>query len=184
MRESIERSIEVKRAILNNEQLLSDLERAIAHISSAFKEGNKILVAGNGGSAADAQHFAAELVADFIKGQKAYPVIALTTDTSILTAWSNDHEFNSVFARQIEALGKKGDIFFAISTSGNSKNLIKAAKQAKQMGFKTIGLLGKGGGQLKDLSDIALIMPSDNTPRIQEAHIMLIHIICEAIVKT
>jgi D-sedoheptulose 7-phosphate isomerase len=142
------------------------------------------LIAGNGGSAADAQHFAGEIVGRFKKERKGYPAIALTTDASIITSWANDYDFNTIFSRQIEALGKEGDVFLGISTSGNSKNIIEAVKKAKEMGIFCICLLGKDGGELKNLTDLSIIIPSDNTPRIQECHIMIIHIICEELEKS
>lgn len=183
MRNQIRESIEVKNQILNSEEILDKLSLIISKINECFQRGNKILIAGNGGSAADAQHFAAEIVGRYKKERKGYPAIALTTDTSIITALANDYSFDLIFARQIESLGKKGDVFFGISTSGNSKNVIEGMKKAKVLGLTTICLLGKDGGVLKDLADISIIVPSDNTPRIQEAHIMLIHIICEEVEK-
>jgi len=184
LRNLIEEAIIVKKTLLNNEEFLSHLDGAISLISKCFTDGSKLLIAGNGGSAADAQHFAAELVGTFRKEKRrGLPAIALTTDTSFLTAWSNDFEFETVFARQIEALGKQGDVFFGISTSGNSRNVILAVEKAKALNMKTICLLGNNGGMLKDLSDISIIIPSNITARIQEAHIMVIHIICEALIQ-
>jgi len=150
-------------------------------LKNCFNNGSKLLIAGNGGSAADSQHFAAEIVGRYKKERRGYPAIALTTDTSILTAWGNDYDFESVFSRQIESLGQQGDIFLGISTSGNSKNVILAVKKAKEMGMITIGLLGNNGGNLKDLVDMSIIVPSTNTARIQEVHITIIHILCEEI---
>jgi len=150
-------------------------------IYDAVKSRKKILICGNGGSAADAQHFAAELVGRYKKERTAIPAIALTTDTSILTAIANDYGYEEVFARQIEALGEKDDVLVIISTSGNSKNLIKAAEKAKEKGLKSIGLLGKGGGTVKKMCNLEITVPSENTPRIQEMHGMIIHIICESI---
>lgn len=183
MRNQIKESIEVKGKILNSEELLNKLSLIISKIDKCFQRGNKILIAGNGGSAADAQHFAGEIVGIFKKERKGYPAIALTTDSSVLTSWANDYSFDTVFSRQIEALGKKGDIFFGISTSGNSKNIIEAVKKAEELGIISICLLGKDGGKLKDLTDFLIVVPSDDTPRIQECHIMLIHIICEEVEK-
>ncbi len=150
-------------------------------IYSALCAGNKILSAGNGGSAADAQHFTTELVGRYKIEKKGFFAIALTTNSSILTAVSNDYGYHEVFARQIEALGKKGDILLLISTSGNSKNLIKAAEKAKMNGIQIIGLLGKEGGKLKNMCNLEITVPSDNTPRIQEMHALILHIICETI---
>jgi len=150
-------------------------------IYDAVKSRKKILICGNGGSAADAQHFAAELVGRYKKERTAIPAIALTTDTSILTAIANDYGYEEVFARQIEALGEKDDVLVIISTSGNSKNLIKAVEKAKVKKMKIIGLLGKNGGTVKNMCDLEITAPSDNTPRIQEMHGLIIHIICEII---
>jgi D-sedoheptulose 7-phosphate isomerase len=144
----------------------------------ALRNGNKILLCGNGGSAADAQHFSAELVGRYKKERRGLPAIALTTDSSAVTAISNDYGYDMVFSRQVEALGAKGDMLILISTSGNSQNLLEAAAKAKEKGIKTIGLLGKGGGKLLPLCDLAVVVPSDNTPRIQEMHGMAIHMIC------
>ena len=150
-------------------------------IASAMKSGNKLLVAGNGGSAADAQHMAAELVCKFMKDRKGYPAIALTTNSSILTAWSNDVGFDSVFARQIEALGKKGDVFLGITTSGGSKNIIEAFKKAKELGIRAILLEGGKKGAAEAYADIIIKVKLDETPRIQECHIFIIHNLCYVI---
>ena len=183
MKKYIEESIKIKNNILNNQKILNELSLIISAINNTLRQGRKILLAGNGGSAADAQHFAGEIIGRFKKERKGYPAIALTTDSSVLTSWTNDYTFNTVFSRQIEALGKKKDIFFGISTSGNSRNIIEAVKKAKELGIFTICLLGKNGGKLKDLVDFSIVVPSNNTPRIQECHIMLIHIICEEVEK-
>jgi D-sedoheptulose 7-phosphate isomerase len=124
------------------------------------------------------------MVGRFKKERKGYPAIALTTDSSIITAWSNDYGFDTVFSRQLEALGREGDIFLGISTSGNSKNIIEAVKKAKQLGIFSICLLGHDGGKLRNIADISILVPSDNTPRIQECHIMFIHMICEEVEKS
>ena len=183
MKNQIKESIEVKNKLLNNKDILNELNLIISKINECFRGGYKLLIAGNGGSAADAQHFAGEIVGRYKKERKGFPAIALTTDSSVLTSWSNDYSFDTVFSRQVEALAKKGDIFFSISTSGNSKNIIEGVKKAKEIGITTICLLGKDGGKLKDLADLSIVVPSDNTPRIQECHIMLIHIICEEVEK-
>lgn len=183
MRSYIQESIELKGRILEDYALLAQAERAVTMLLITLQQGRKVLVAGNGGSAADAQHFAAELVGRFKKERRGYPVIALTTDTSVLTAWSNDYDFESVFSRQIEALGSRDDVFIGISTSGMSKNIIRAVEQARRSGLRVILFLGKDGGMLKGRGDIEIIVPSTNTPRIQEAHILLIHGICEEIEK-
>ncbi len=150
-------------------------------MAKRLEMGYKILICGNGGSAADSQHFAAEIVGRFEKNRKAFPAIALTTDTSALTAIGNDYGFDEVFARQVEALGQKGDILIGISTSGNSKNIIKAVEKAKEMNLFTVGFLGKDGGKLKDIVDKAFIVKHDNTARIQEVHLTLEHTLCKII---
>ena len=153
----------------------------IAHqIKEALDNGKKVLIAGNGGSAADAQHFAAELVVRFKRDRKALPCIALTTDTSILTACANDYSFDDVFSRQIEALGVEGDIFIAISTSGKSKNIIKAIEVAKNKGLKVFGVTGKDGGDMKDLCE-CIIVPSNETSVIQEVHEFILHFIARCV---
>ena len=153
------------------------IEKATIWTVEAIKNGGKVLIFGNGGSAADAQHFAAELVNRFLKDRKPLPAISLATDTSILTSVGNDYGFDLVFKKQIEALGKRGDLVYAISTSGKSKNVIEGVKVAKEMGLKTIGLTGKGGGDLKDLVDLLIDVPSRKTPRIQEMHVFIYHYI-------
>jgi D-sedoheptulose 7-phosphate isomerase len=156
----------------------ADIESATSPIIAALKNGGKVLVCGNGGSAADAQHFAAELSGRYLQERKALPGIALTTDTSALTAISNDYGFGRVFARQVEALGKKGDVLVLLSTSGDSENLLEAAKAARSMGIPIVALLGRGGGRLKPLCDKSFVVASDSTPTIQEMHILIIHCIC------
>ncbi len=149
--------------------------------AEALQGGHKILVCGNGGSAADAQHIAAEFVGRFHRERVALPAIALTTDTSILTSVGNDYSFDDVFSRQVEGLGNVGDVFWGITTSGNSANVVKAALAAHQKGMKVIASLGKDGGKMARLSDVALVIPSDSTARIQEMHILCAHSICELI---
>lgn len=159
----------------------------IAEVAGAavetFRNGGKLIVMGNGGSAADSQHFAAEIVGRFKMERKALPAVALSTDTSILTAIGNDYGFDSVFSRQIDALASAGDIVFGISTSGNSPNVLKALQLARERGCRTVGLLGKDGGSIKSACDLPLVVPTGDTPRIQEAHITIIHIICDLIEK-
>lgn len=179
IKESLLESAELKKVVA--ETMAGDIQRSIDYISGALKSGKKVLLMGNGGSAADAQHIAGELVGRFKKERKAIPAISLSTDTSILTAIGNDYGFEKVFERQVEALGEKGDVVIGISTSGNSENIYRAMKLAKEIGLKTIGMFGNDGGKIKVLSDIALIVPSKNTPRIQEAHITIGHIICEGV---
>ncbi len=150
-------------------------------IINGFKNGSKVLIFGNGGSAADAQHFAAELVGRFKKERRGLGAIALTTNSSTLTALANDYDFDIIFKRQIEAFGKKGDIAIGISTSGQAANVIKGLEQAKEMGLKTIALSGRKGTNLTNITDLSLLIDSDNTPHIQEAHILVIHIICKLV---
>lgn len=160
---------------------MANLIEAIKIISHAFEIGNRLFLFGNGGSAADAQHIAAEFVNRYIMERPPLPAIALTTDTSILTSISNDFSFNEVFAKQLKALGKEDDIAFGISTSGNSPNMIRAFEVAKDMKMKTIALTGNDGGKMAKIADISLIVPSNSTPRIQEVHILVGHILCEMV---
>ena len=159
--------------------LETDIQAACDLCTTTILRGGKILLAGNGGSAADAQHIAAEFVGRFVKNRKSYPAIALTTDTSALTAIANDYGFERVFARQIEGLGFENDVFIAISTSGNSPNIVHAVEIARAKGLKIIVFSGRDGGLLRGLSDVNLIIPSEVTARIQEMHILIGHIICE-----
>ena len=163
-------------------QLIPVMERATRLMIEALEKGNKIFFFGNGGSAADSQHLAAELVGKmFIEGRRALPAIALTTDSSNLTALGNDFGFETVFSRQIEALGKPGDVAIGITTSGQSPNVLVAVKTARKLGLKTVGFIGKDGGKLKDLVDVAIVVPSDSTQRIQESHITIGQILCELV---
>ncbi len=171
-------SINVKKKAAEN--LSDDIQKAIEILANALKSGKKILVCGNGGSAADSQHFVAELVSGFEKRGKSLPAIALTTNTSIITAYSNDFGFDGVFERQVEGLGNDGDVLIGITTSGNSENIVRAFKLAKLKNIKCICLNGKEGGSINNLNlDINMIVPSNNTARIQEAHITIIHILCK-----
>lgn len=174
-------SIETKLKLVSDRGFLRDLETVGQQIISTLKRGNKILIAGNGGSAADAQHFAAELAGKFIHQRRGLPAIALTTNSSIITAIGNDFGYEDVFSRQLEGLGQAGDVLVGISTSGNSENIIQATAAAKKMGMTTVGLLGHAGGRLKDFCDQKLIVPSSNTQHIQEAHILIIHELCALI---
>lgn len=160
---------------------IESIERMGALATAALRRGGRVFLCGNGGSAADAQHIAAELVGRFAHQRRGLPALALTTDTSALTSIGNDFGFEHIFARQVEALAREGDILIGISTSGNSRNVIEAVKVARKLGVTTIGLLGGGGGVLKDLVDHALIVPSHDTPRIQECHILVGHIWCAMI---
>lgn len=159
------------------------VEVAGATLTAAIKNGGKILLAGNGGSAADAQHFAGEIVGRFTIERKSLPALSLCVDPSVMTCIGNDYGYERVFARQLEGLGNKTDIFIGISTSGNSANIINAIHVAKKIGMFVIGYLGKDGGKIKDLCDIALVVPTDSTPRIQEIHTLTTHILCEMIEK-
>lgn len=163
------------------EQYLENVESAGMMLVSVLKSGGKILLAGNGGSAADAQHFAGEIVGRFTMERKSLPALSLCVDPSVMTCIGNDYGYADVFARQLEGLGNSGDAFIAISTSGNSENLIRALAVAKSKGIKTVGFLGKNGGKMKDLCDFSLVVPSNSTPRIQETHTLTVHILCQMI---
>lgn len=178
IKQHIEDSIQTKQRILSNEALLTQIGEAADLLIKAYQSGKKTLLAGNGGSAADAQHIAGEFVSKFYFDRPGIPSIALTTDTSILTAVGNDYGFERLFARQIEAQGQKGDVFIGISTSGNSKNILAALEACKAKGIQTIGLTGEKKCGMDDLCDIVLKIPSADTPRIQESHIMVGHILC------
>ena len=164
--------------ILGAEKLSGKIENAINEIIKCFSTGNKIIIFGNGGSAADAQHIVAEFIGRFQKERKSLPAIALTTDSSTITSLANDYSYDVVFSRQCESLVSKGDIVFGISTSGNSKNVEEGIKTAKKMGAVTIGLLGSNGGTISNIVDIPIIVESTNTARIQEVHRVIYHIIC------
>ena len=177
----IEDSIHVKQALLKDEQLVVEIEKIVLAITHAFKKGNAVYFAGNGGSAADAQHLAAEFSGRFYKDRKALPSDALHCNSSYLTAVANDYSYEVIYARLLEGLAKPGDVLVGISTSGNSGNIIKAFEMAKTIGVVTIGFTGAAGGKMKDLSDFLINIPSSTTPRIQEAHILVGHIICELV---
>ena len=159
------------------------IESAARILADALGSGNKLLVMGNGGSAADAQHFAAEIVGRFKLERRALPALALSTDTSILTAVGNDYGFDSIFTRQVEAHAAAGDVVVGISTSGNSPNVQAALQLAGKSGCRTIALLGKDGGSIKEVAELSLIVPSFDTPRVQEGHITIIHILCDLVEK-
>lgn len=163
------------------ENLIPDIEAASRVAIDTLKKGNKILLCGNGGSAADAQHIAAELTGRYKSERKGLPAIALTTDTSALTAIANDYGFDRVFDRQIEALASKNDLLIGISTSGNSPNIISALETAKDMGCRTVGLSGKAGGKMNNACDLNVVIPSNDTARIQEMHILIGHAIAQAV---
>jgi len=161
--------------------LTGDIEKACEMMTSALKNGNKVLFAGNGGSAADAQHLAAELTGRFVKERRAFPGIALTIDTSAITAIANDYHYDRVFARQVEAYARPGDLFIGISTSGNSQGILNAFETATKYGCKTLGLSGRDGGKMNGLCDLNIVIPSNATARIQEMHILIGHIMCQAV---
>lgn len=177
--ESLKESSEIKLKVL--ETCYEDILKAAEMVLSCIKEGNKLMLCGNGGSAADSQHLATEFMIRLSHdiNRKAIPAIALSTDSSNLTAGGNDIGFDNIFARNIEGIGREGDVLIGISTSGNSKNIVKAVQTANAMGIKTICFLGSGGGKLKDECTLPIIVPSDNVQRIQESHITIGHILCE-----
>jgi D-sedoheptulose 7-phosphate isomerase len=176
---SLNESADVKRALA--ESASGEIAAAAQRIADALVGGRKLLLCGNGGSAADAQHVAAELVGRFVAERRALPAIALTTDTSVLTSLLNDYGGESVFVRQIEALGNQGDVLLALSTSGESPNVLAAVTTARALGLTTIGLTGEGGGAVARACDVAIRVPSSSTARIQEAHITICHVICDAV---
>ena len=177
----LEESANIKRVMAQN---LSDIIAGAAQmILNAYKAGGKVLLIGNGGSAADAQHIAAELIGRFKLERKGLPAIALTTNTSTLTALANDYTYDTVFSRQLEALANEKDVLIAITTSGSSPNILKAAEMAHSKGVIIIGLTGENGGKLKDMADLTIVVPSDNIARVQEAHITVGHIICHLVEK-
>ena len=163
------------------EEYTTQVEKAIQVLCQAFKAGNKVLVFGNGGSSADAQHICAELVGRFMKDRAALPAIALSSNEAILTAWSNDHEFETAFSRQIEALGRPGDVAWGISTSGNSANIVAALRAARTMGLRTVGLTGASASKMTAWCEVLIASPHTSTPRIQEAHVVTYHAICEGV---
>ena len=183
IKDQIKKSYETKQAIYNDEALLQKLEEVSKKCVELYKVGKKTILAGNGGSAADAQHIAAEMVGRYGFDRPSLPSLALTTDTSALTAIGNDYGYDQVFSRQLDGMGQDGDLFIGISTSGNSKNLINAFEVAKKKNILSVALVGKDGGEMAKLADIALVVPSDSTPRIQESHILIGHIICDIIEK-
>jgi D-sedoheptulose 7-phosphate isomerase len=174
-------SIDTKMSILNNPNFIKNIEQCVTVISDAFRQGNKVLFCGNGGSAADAQHLAAEFSGRFYKDRKALPAEALHCNTSYLTAVANDYSYDVIYSRLLQGIGNEGDILIGLSTSGNSKNIISAFEMARSKNIKTIGFTGEGGGSMKLISDFLLDVPSKDTPRIQECHIMLGHIICQLV---
>jgi D-sedoheptulose 7-phosphate isomerase len=181
IKDIIKASIDVKQALLANETLVQQIQTVTDVITKAFKNGNAVYFAGNGGSAADAQHLAAEFSGRFYKDRKALPSDALHCNSSYLTAVANDYSYDVIYARLLEGLAKPGDVLVGISTSGNSGNIVKAFEMAKTIGVTTIGFTGQKGGLMKDLGDYLINVPSNTTPRIQESHILVGHIICELV---
>jgi D-sedoheptulose 7-phosphate isomerase len=177
----IKASIQVKEQLLSDEALVSQIQTVTNVITKAFQNGNAVYFAGNGGSAADAQHLAAEFSGRFYKDRKALPSDALHCNSSYLTAVANDYSYDIIYARLLEGLAKPGDVLVGISTSGNSGNIVKAFEMAKTIGVTTIGFTGQKGGKMKDLGDYLINVPSNTTPRIQESHILVGHIICELV---
>mgnify|MGYP006320980301 FL=1 len=167
--------------LLHDEETENKVVTATKIIVDTLKQNHPFLICGNGGSASDSMHITGELVGRFLKERKALNVICLSSNSAVITAWANDYSYEDIFARQVEAYGKLGGVLLGISTSGNSKNVIKAFEMAKSLNVKTIALTGKGGGALSEISDILIEVPSNHTPRIQEMHIMLYHYICERI---
>lgn len=180
---ALQESIALYQNIMNDPHIQETVSDVATEIIVRFKEGGRLLIAGNGGSAADAQHFAGEFQGHYKKDRASLPAIALNTDTSTLTAIGNDYSFHDVFSRQVHSLGQADDIFLAFSTSGNSKNILHALETANEKGMVTVSFLGKDGGAAKELSDYAIVVPSDNTPRIQEVHTLFLHEITEEVEK-
>jgi len=183
IKNQIQASIDTKQNILNDDALMQTIAEVGRECVALYKNSKKTLLAGNGGSAADAQHIAAELVGRYGFDRPSIPSIALTTDTSNLTAIGNDYGYDKVFSRQMEGMGSEGDLFIGISTSGNSVNIVNAINAAKDKGVKTVALVGRDGGEMAKLADYAIIVPSNDTPRIQESHILIGHMICDIIEK-
>jgi D-sedoheptulose 7-phosphate isomerase len=177
----IQASIDVKAEVLQNETLLKTVAECIDLVAAAFKNGNKVLFCGNGGSAADAQHLAAEFSGRFYTDRDALPAEALHCNTSYITAVANDYSYDVIYSRIVKGIGKKGDVLIGLSTSGNSKNIMNAFEVAREKGLITIGFTGATGGKMKSLSDHLINVPSTDTPRIQESHILLGHIICQLV---
>lgn len=183
IKEEIKKSYETKQSIYSNDNLLEKIEEVSRKCVELYKNKKKTILAGNGGSAADAQHIAAEMVGRYGFNRPSLPSLALTTDTSALTAIGNDYGYDQVFSRQLEGMGQDGDLFIGISTSGNSANIVKAFESAKMKNITTVALTGKDGGEMAKIADIAIVVPSNSTPRIQESHILIGHIICDIVEK-
>jgi len=181
VRDRIQRNIEVKQAMLLDTGFHNLVAQVAMQIVKSLRDGGKIFFCGNGGSAADAQHLAAEFTGRYLKERRALPALALNVNSSSVTAIGNDYGFDLVFARQLEALGREGDVAVGISTSGNSRNVLRALEVAKSMSIYTVAFTGKSGGLMKNVADSTICVPSDETPRIQECHILTGHIICESV---
>jgi len=177
----VKKSYETKQDIYKNKELMCLIQEVAEITTQAYRNGCKTLIAGNGGSAADAQHIAGEFVSKFYFDRPGLASIALTTDTSIITAIGNDYGYEKLFSRQVQANGVKGDVFIGISTSGNSENILKALEECKSKGIITVGLTGESGGAMKELCDYCICIPSGETPRVQESHILVGHIICAVV---
>ena len=177
----VKKSIDVKQKLLDSQELMDLIQEVALKCVEVYKNGNKTLIAGNGGSAADAQHIAGEFVSRFYFDRPGLASMALTTDTSIMTAIGNDYGYEKLFSRQVQANGIKGDMFIGISTSGNSANVIEALKECKEKGIITVGLTGEKGGKMAEMCDFCIKVPSNETPRVQEAHILIGHIICAVV---
>ncbi len=181
IKDIISASIVVKQQLLADVAILQRIEAVVSAVSNAFANGNKLMFCGNGGSAADAQHLAAEFSGRFYKDRKALPAEALHCNTSYLTAVANDYSYDVIYARLVDGIGVSGDVLIGLSTSGNSTNIVKAFETAKEKNIITVGFTGNSGGKMKELSDYLFNVPSTDTPRIQESHIMIGHIICELV---
>lgn len=181
LKERIEDSIKVKKGLLTNQVLLNTVSELADKITGALKNGHKLVLCGNGGSASDALHFAGEIVGRFQKERTAWPAVVLNADVATMTSIANDYSYNEVFARQAQGQVNSGDVFIGISTSGNSENVLLAAKVAKEKGAVTAALLGRDGGKIGKIVDYPVIVPCNTTARVQECHILLIHCICEII---
>ncbi len=181
IKQLIQSSIEVKQLLLQDEVLMQQIATVVDVVTNTFKNGNAVYFAGNGGSAADAQHLAAEFSGRFYKDRKALPSDALHCNSSYLTAVANDYSYDVIYSRLLEGLAKKGDVMVGISTSGNSGNIVKAFEMAASMGVITVGFTGANGGKMKNMANYLINVPSNTTPRIQESHILVGHIICELV---
>ncbi len=177
----IKESIAVKNRILSNEEVLNQIVQAADMLAECYRNDGVLLACGNGGSASDAEHMAGELVGRFLMERKALPAIAFASNPAIITAVGNDYSFNDIYTRQVEAFANPRNVFLVITTSGNSANVVEALKKAKASGMKTIAMLGRNGGKARTMADVSIIVPSEETARIQESHIMIIHILCDLV---